>query len=325
MPSARPIDGRRRSASIRITLVAGERERGGEVDRRRRLALGRRGAGDRAASAGRTPRRARPTAWRAACGRPRSSPATAGSGRSGVLSRERLARHAREHRQPQQPADLLLAPQPRVEQLERERADDAEQQADDQAGDDAQDRPRGDRRGRAGRPGSARADVGSGPPRSVCELVDLQLERLARRACRRCRRRGGGRAGAGSPRRAACAARSVRSSTIAFAKPFASACASFAVSRGRGDGDDVALRDRLGGDVVEQARAACAVQSEVALHAVGDGAGRDEPRHGLDVTRRVVGLAHERQADERLGVASPPGSRAGPPRPRTPGPRCSRR
>ena len=113
------------------------------------------------------------------------------------------------------------------------------------------DRPRSDRRGReVGRVLQPDGRIGAAAQR--LELVDLQLQRVARGRVRLRSTGGASRRRVERPGRADRAAARCRSSTIARPNAFASVCASFGGVAGRGDRDDVALRHRLGGDVVEQ-------------------------------------------------------------------------
>ena len=166
-------------------------------------------------------------------------------------------------------AQLLLAAQPRVERLQGERAADAEDQAGEEAGRDRSARAAARRR--LGRGGAASRRAGSGRPLAAQRLERGELGWRARRCCSpavlgvlRARSRRPVIGWSASARTSsACAA-----ATTPSAKPLAmSRRSSGGRPLGR-DRDDVALRDRLGGDLLEQVARAL-VEAQLALDALG--------------------------------------------------------
>ena len=198
--------------------MAGERERGGEVDRGGRLALRRRGAGDED--------RARP-ASPAARHRQRGAQRPVGLDGAGEswLGAQRPALRARRSRGTRASSGSRSSSRScssrrsRGSSICEANAPTMPSRGRRSAGDDAQHRPGRDRRGRqVGRGLDADRRVGAAAQRLQLAICSSSAGRAAMSGG--CRRRRGGRAGAGSLVERVQLARCGRS-TIAFAKPLA--------------------------------------------------------------------------------------------------------
>ena len=199
---------------------------------------------------------------------------------------------------PVEVAKLLLAAQPRVEDLEREGGGDAEDEAGEDPGGDAERRLRRDRARSGGRPRSRPAASGPCPaqqtPRSSAICAALAATGSA--SCDVSRPGSCGRSG----REAA----SVRFSTACLAKALASWAASSGSWLGGRDRDDLALRDGLGRDR-SQERAGVAGVADLVGDALGDAGGRDQLR------RRLTSRVGSEEAVIRPEALRAPGRRPG--------------
>ena len=288
-----------RPAQVRLDqdyAFAGEGEGGREVDRRRRLALRRRRAGDQddlaalSADGGRQ-------------GRAQGAVGLADDGgdrarRERQLLGPRLLRDPAEDRQPVEAAQLRLAAQAGVEDLGGEGGDDPQDGPADDAGGDAEHRSRGGLRGRQGGQGLQPHVRG----RAACQ--ELQLGDLV----------GDGffadcRAAAELPfqHRQLLGDLFVEAFGPDRDRLFGEGVGEFLGGFGRGFGrghrDDVALGHGHGADLAEQFLGV-ARRADRLLHRFGDGGVGDEARGGLDVPGRVGGDPDQAEAREHGVVAA---------------------
>jgi hypothetical protein len=280
--------------------LAGERERCRQVERRRGLALRGTGAGDH--------HRARAATLAAGRGECRAQ----GSERLHPRGRELVRRddlapppaallgNPGEYGEPVQRAQLLLAPQPRVQRLGRKCAADAEHEAGDDPGDDAQ---LAFGPGGRGRLVGARVDphrgVAAGAQRA--QLAELLAQRvgclagqLADGLDARFERLDAAVDGVVELHRAVLHDGVGKGVGEVLGRDRAR-------SLGRHD-HEVALRERLGGHVAQQ-RTRAAVGLEVLLRASRHVDGRDQAGGGGDVARGIARSRDRAEARERHVVA----------------------
>ena len=218
-------------------------------------------------------------------------------GRSGRPASPRLARDPREDRQAVEPAQLLLAAQARVEDL-RARRRAAMPRIRPASSAAAMLSLRGETGELGGVAGVCSASSGLGPPRSVSSSAIWPLSAARRRAvvASSCALEAGedlvdvGRA---APR---CARRSPRGERVGESLRLLGRC-----RRLGGDRDDVDSARPARRVTSSSSSRGASRRSRAPRLTRGRPRCRDQPRGGLDVARRVGGLADQRQADRRRG------------------------